>query len=222
MHDHNKLKIIIYKDERLQEETGSVSVPVNPAQFSRKLKIKYNDQQEPGTQGNNPSFNQTPAEEIQLEFLFDGTGVIAGSRNVREQIDRFRKAVYSFDGEIHRPKYLKLLWGELSFNCVLKDLQIDYTLFKPDGTALRALLKATFSEVIEDELRARKMRTNSPDLTHVRYVKEGDTLPLMTFRIYGTPDLYLEVARYNGITSFRKLTPNMKILFPPIDKTRRS
>jgi hypothetical protein len=218
MADSDKLKIIVFKDEKLQQETDRISVPVNPAKFSRKLRIEYNEQQEQGTQGSNPSFNKTPAEEIQLEFLFDGTGVIDGQKNVRQQVTRFKEAVYSFDGEIHRPKFLKLLWGELAFNCVLKDLRIDYTLFKPDGTALRAVLNATFLEVIEDELRAKKMRTSSPDLTHIRYVKEGDTLPLMTHRIYGDASLYIQVAQFNGITNFRNLKPNMRIVFPPIIK----
>jgi hypothetical protein len=219
MLDTTKLQIIVYKDDRLQEEVSRLSVPVNPARFSRKLQIKYNEEQEQGTHGANPSFNKTPAEEIQLEFLFDGTGVIDGKRDVRKQITEFKEAVYSFDGEIHRPKFLKLLWGELAFNCILKDLKIDYTLFKPDGSALRAILNATFMEVVEEELRAKKMRTSSPDLTHIRYVKEGDTLPLMAFQIYGNAALYMQVARFNGITNFRNLRPNMRIVFPPIDKT---
>ena len=219
MTDSNKLQIVVYKDDRFQDKVDSISVPVNPARFSRKLNIKYNEEQEQGTHGSNPSFNKTPAEEIQLEFLFDGTGVINGKKNVREEVAGFKEAVYNFDGEIHRPKFLKLLWGELSFNCVLKELKIDYTLFKPDGTALRAILSATFMEVVEEELRAKKMRTSSPDLTHIRYVKEGDTLPLMTYRIYGNAALYIQVARFNGISNFRNLQPNMRIVFPPLNKS---
>ena len=66
--------------------------------------------------------------------------------------------------------------------------------------------------------RAAREKKSSPDLTHERVVKEGDNLPLMTYRIYGDPKYYLEVARVNGLTNFRKLTPGQKIVFPPIEK----
>jgi len=41
----------------------------------------------------------------------------------------------------------------------------------------------------------------------------------MTFRIYGDSKYYLEVAKANNITNFRKLTVGGKIFFPPIQKT---
>lgn len=214
-----KLQIMAYKDDRFQESAGSISVPVNPDRYSRSFQIAYNEDQEQGTQGNNPPFSRTPPEEMQFEFLFDGTGVIPGSKNIQEQIEKFKETVYKVEGEIHRPNFLKLLWGDLSFNCVLKVLNINYTLFKPDGTPLRAKLDCTFMQVVEEERRASEQGYNSPDLTHVRYTTEGDTLPLMAHRIYGDASLYLQVAKYNGLDSFRNLKPNTRIVFPPIDKT---
>lgn len=214
-----KLKIIVCKDDRFQEEVGSLTVPVNPDKYTRTFQIKYSEEQEQGTQGNNPPFNKIPPEEIQFEFLYDGTGVVPGSADIHDRIEEFKKMVYKVDGDIHRSNFLKLLWGDLSFNCVLKDLKIDYTLFKADGTPLRARLNVTFLQVIEEERRAAEQGNNSPDLTHIRYVQEGDTLPLMAYRIYGDAGLYIQVAKYNGFLDFRRLAPNTKVVFPPIDKT---
>jgi hypothetical protein len=216
----SKLQIISYKDDRFQQKDQSISVPVNPDKYSRSIKIEYNQEQEQGTQGNNPPYTKTPPEELQFEFLYDGTGVVAGSKNIQESIETLKKTVYKIEGDIHRPNFLKLLWGDLSFNCVLKELKIDYTLFKPDGTPLRAMVSATFMHVVDEKRRSAEQGKNSPDLTHVRYVKEGDTLPLMSHKIYGDASLYIQVARYNRLTTFRNLKPNMAIVFPPIDKTR--
>jgi nucleoid-associated protein YgaU len=58
----------------------------------------------------------------------------------------------------------------------------------------------------------------SPDLTHIRLVKAGDTLPEMCFNIYGDPRYYLDVARQNRLDNFRKLEPGTRIFFPPIEK----
>ncbi|HPF52255.1 MAG TPA: hypothetical protein PK335_11805, partial [Draconibacterium sp.] len=83
---------------------------------------------------------------------------------------------------------------------------------------LRASARAKFKGFIEDNLRVALENNSSPDLTHVRMVNEGDTLPLMTYRIYGDSKYYLEVARVNKLTNFRKLKVGQKIFFPPIEK----
>jgi nucleoid-associated protein YgaU len=215
----SKLQIISYKDDRFQQKDQSISVPVNPDKYTRSIIIEYNKEQEQGTQGNNPPFNRTPPEELQFEFLFDGTGVIPGSKNIQSGIEEFKKTVYRIEGDIHRPNFLKLIWGDLAFNCVLKDLKIDYTLFKPDGTPLRATVHATFMQVVDEKRRSAEQGKNSPDLTHVRYVKEGDTLPLMAYKIYGDASLYVQVAKYNGLSNFRSIRPHTRIVFPPIDNT---
>jgi hypothetical protein len=217
----SKLQIISYKDDRFQEKDQSISVPVNPDKYSRSIKVEYNQEQEQGTQGNNPPFNRTPPEELQFEFLFDGTGVVPGSKDIQAGIEEFKKTVYKIEGDIHRPNFLKLIWGDLSFNCVLKELKIDFTLFKPDGTPLRAMVNATFMQVVDEKRRSAEQGKNSPDLTHVRYVKEGDTLPYMSYKIYGDASYYIQVAKYNGLKNFRNIRPNMKIVCPPIDKTAR-
>jgi nucleoid-associated protein YgaU len=84
---------------------------------------------------------------------------------------------------------------------------------------LRATARAKFKGFVEDNLRVAMENNSSPDLTHVREVKKGDTLPLMTFRIYGDSKYYLEVAKANNITNFRKLEVGQRIFFPPIEKS---
>lgn len=215
-----KLKIIQYQEDRFENPTGiDMDIPVNPSNYKRNVSIEYNEEQEQGTQGNNPTYSRTPPEEMQFDFVFDNSGVLAGSREVDEQISEFKKLAYSVDGDIHRPNFLKILWGSLSFNCILKSLTINYTLFKPDGTPVRAMLNATFLNVVEEERRAVEQGNNSPDLTHIRYSKEGDTLALLTYKIYKNACLFPQVARFNGLTNLRKLKPNTRIVFPPIDRS---
>ena len=91
-------------------------------------------------------------------------------------------------------------------------------MFNNDGTPLRAIGKATFAGAVSKELAARTVKTSSPDLTHKRIVQDGDTLPLMTERIYGDSKYYLEVAKVNGLVNFRQLKPGSEVYFPPIDK----
>jgi hypothetical protein len=40
----------------------------------------------------------------------------------------------------------------------------------------------------------------------------------MTDKIYENPNYYIDVAKANGLTSFRKITAGTKIFFPPVEK----
>ena len=83
---------------------------------------------------------------------------------------------------------------------------------------LRAIITAAFADNSDDQTRVAMAQDQSPDLTHVRLVKAGDTLPTLCYRVYGDPAYYLEVARANGIDDFRNLKPGSRIVFPPVEK----
>ena len=96
------------------------------------------------------------------------------------------KKRYTITMEIkHKPNYLIITWGSLSFRCFLTSMDVEYKLFKPDGTPLRAMVKATFKRFIEAEERVAEENNNSPDLTHYRvrksrrYASLDDTIESM-------------------------------------------
>ena len=100
------------------------------------------------------------------------------------------------------------MWGENSiFKGRVTEVDITYKLFNADGTPIRATAKVTFKSSIEEEKRAAKENKQSPDLTQVRLVKLGDTLPQLCYEIYGDPRYYLQVADRNGLSNFRTLAP---------------
>jgi nucleoid-associated protein YgaU len=178
-------------------------------------------------------FEKIEPEDIELEFLFDKTGALPGTfkgttddaikqesrEGVWPDIEKFKKVVYDYKGEIHQPPFLIIQWGELLFKCVLREMSINFKLFKPDGTPLRASVKAKFTSTVENELRVRQQSNGSPDITHVRVVKAGDTLPMLAYQIYEDPSYYIQVAKANNLYNFRHLEPGTKIFFPPIEKT---
>jgi nucleoid-associated protein YgaU len=81
------------------------------------------------------------------------------------------------------------------------------------------LAKAGFKGSIEENFRVALEDAQSPDVTHLRTVMAGDTLPLMCFRIYGDSRYYSEVAKVNNLDHFRRLQPGEALMFPPLEKT---
>lgn len=230
-----KLKIKAYSDERFSEEVeqGEFKTLLNPEKYMFKYKIEQNEDQASGTSSTAPRFNKILPEDLDLEFVFDRTGVITdygasgsnGNKTFKDEgggiiddIEHFKKVIFDYNGDEHKPNYLMISWGTLLFKGTLSEMDITFKLFKADGTPLRAVASAKFKGFVDDDLRVAKENNSSPDLTHVRIVREGDTLPLMTFRIYGDSKYYLEVAKANEIPNFRKLKVGQKIFFPPINK----
>jgi len=224
------LKIVAYRRATYEEseklDDGEFNAQINPETYAQTFEIEYDEEQAPGTSNTLPRYNRTKPQTLEFEFVFDTTGAVPGTTDeqrtsdvgVLEAIDHFKKVAFSFDGETHRPPFLILSWGALLFKCVLTGMTITYKLFRPDGVPVRAVVKASFQGLMEDPLRVAEENRQSPDLTHVRVVQAGDTLPLMCKKIYGDPKYYLEVARLNKLIEFRNLQIGQRIEFPPLEK----
>lgn len=213
-----RLTIEAYSKADYSSQVGApFVVPFNPASYSQKYEVEYHARQGAGDTGSPQVFGKIKPQEYSFEFLFDGTGTADGVKlDVAQKLDDFLTLTGKHDGAIHRPKYLKLTWGKLSSRCVLRSAEITYSLFAPDGAPLRARVRATFSENIEDALRVAKERKNSPDLTHVHTVKAGEHLSQLADHYYGDASRYLQVAEFNRLKNFRRLEVGQRILFPPI------
>ncbi len=217
-----KLKIEAYSTIEFAEKVGEPFVVLfNPEKYDEKYEIEYDEEQAQGTSANAPAFGKIKPQEYQFEFILDGTGVVSDIKDisdVNEEVQKFLAVVYEYNGEEHRPNFCKIHWGRLLVKCNLKNCSVSYTLFNSDGYPLRARIKATFTEVQSDEDRANEQADSSPDLTHIRQVKAGDTLPLMTYRIYKDIGAYPLVARYNNLTQFQELIPGTELKFPPLEE----
>jgi nucleoid-associated protein YgaU len=216
-----KLLIEAYTSPKYDDDgppVDSYSVMFNPAGYSQKYEIEYHDAQGKGTSGSPQVYGKIKPREYTFEFLIDGTGVSSEKKEVQKEIEKFLTVTGKHEGDIHRPKYLKISWGSLLFKCVLKSADITINLFNPDGTPIRAKITSVFSENIEDTLRAAKEKNTSSDLTHYRIVSDGDKLPFKSYKIYKDHTYYLLIARFNKLKNFRKLNTGDRLIYPPVKK----
>jgi hypothetical protein len=225
---HGKMLILAFSDSKKAESGGvaeaddSFEALINPETYTLEYKLKFSSSgQGHGTSGKQLKYEYTEPAEMSFEFLFDNTGIIGNEPrdSVADDIQRFKEVLVDYKGDSHEPRHFKLVWGESSiFKGRVTDVSITYKLFNSNGTPIRALAKVTFKSSIEEEKRAAKEDKQSPDLTQVRMVKLGDTLPQLCFEIYGDPRYYLQVAAVNGLANFRRLLPGATLRFPPIAK----
>jgi|SRR5690554_6320369 len=229
-----KVKLKGFEDKTQTGQPNIFEAFINPDEITISYQTNIDHTSTVGQTGTPGVFLSSTPMEISLKFYLDGTkasGVLkshtGGEVTVSDKIVEFYNAC-GYNPNRHRPRFVQIFWGNLSlmrfhphvFCGCLKSVSVNYKLFNSNGTPLRAIINATFVESVPPEKRDSAAKASSPDLTHVRVVKEGDTLPTMSHKIYGDYSYYLEVAKVNGLTNFRSLEPGTKIVFPPFDKTK--
>lgn len=214
-----KIRIETYSDNKYKNKGSEEFVALfNPNKYTLKYEIEQNEKQGAGTSPSAPSFAKMKSQEIDLEFMLDGTGVNGETVDVQKKADEFLKAAYEFKGDKHKPRYLRIWWGKaFVFDCVLKSADINYTLFQPSGIPLRAKIAAKFIGFINDELREKKEDKQSPDITHIIEVPPKERIDYLSFTQYENSAYYIEVAGFNSLHSFRKLKPGSTLVFPSLE-----
>jgi len=211
-----KMKIIAYKDPDFSSKVGEYDVLVNPEKYKMKNELKYESSHTIGSSAETKKFKNAGPQTFEIILFFDGTGIIS-SEKVDDQMSTVKQLVYTYNGDIHEPNYLRVYWGTQSlFQGRLTKWDVEFLMLDTDGSPLRSEVTMVLTSSISAKKKALEEKKNSADLTHLRTVLAGDNLPLMCYKIYGDSSYYLKVAAYNGITNFRDIQPGNVIAFPPV------
>jgi phage tail protein X len=233
------LTLVGYADDAFSQPTGNTYTALfNPESFTITHATQNTPRSGIGASEQQTTFNNRSPQVLSFKLLMDGTGIIPSSggsalgsavgsltgglasgnspRDVTQDVDSLKQVVYGYDSTTHMPPYVQVRWGKVCFNAQLQSMTITYKLFRPDGTPLRAEADCSFQGVIDDQKLAALENKQSPDLTHVRTVMQGDTLSLICYREYGDSKYYYQVAKFNRLTDFKNLVPGTKIILPPI------
>lgn len=204
-------------------------VQFNPESFTDTTEFKYGEETPSGASGTEAVFAGVNPKKFSFEFVLDGTGVSpapppagaldavapASGLSVVAQLELF-KLTTGFAGNIHRPRFLVLLWGRLIATTVLETYSVNYKLFSPAGLPLRATLSATFREHTPAGFGALLKNLASPDIEHAHHVRQGEHLSTIVHQIYKDPSHSLNVAKANNLNTLRHVQEGTALYFPPL------
>lgn len=236
----DNLAIESYEDTaRTKKVSGKepFKYPVSVDDFSQFYGVRYRQKKSTGTKKKSGATDatkksaETPENTVigketpnlKFDIVLDNTVVFRsdmGNRpsvSVVEQVKVFLAICYKADKIT--PHYLKITWGESTFDCVLQSSDIKYSLFDQSGTPLRATITATFlvenvSGGAADGIDLSKVNKQHP-------VKKGDSLPMLAVATYGSLAFLLPLARYNGIKHLRELKPGTTLDLPAVDVLKK-
>jgi hypothetical protein len=218
-----------YQKAQLEIE-GQASLPCwfNPSQYAISKSNQWHATPIVGASLPSIQFGGGLARELTLELLFDATDTASGDvRSVTDQLFLMMEVTEQASGAGHagRPPTVTFTWGPtVTFKAVARRLDVNYTLFRPDGTPLRALCALMLVQVEKADSRsgsgaapAQNPTTRANAKLGVHVLLDGDSLPSIAYAAYGDATRWREIAQANAIDDPLVLERGRALTIPESD-----
>jgi len=194
-------------------DTGEdITVLFNPKEYVIEKKTPWTEMQVFGMDSPPVQFTMGERKRLSMELFFDTS---EEKTDVREYTAKL-EGLMMVNAQEHRPPVLRFSWGNLSFDCVLEDLVQRFTLFRDDGTPMRAILKVVFKEYATAAKQLSETRRESADHTKRLAIREGETITSISAREYNDPGKWRVIAHANRIEDPENIKPGTIVELPPL------
>ncbi|HWQ15200.1 MAG TPA: peptidoglycan-binding protein [Roseiflexaceae bacterium] len=204
----------------------------NPKEYTFSKQNKWEEKTAKGKSVPHLEFGGGAPANLKLQLLFDtceaheypGLRVSAGD-DVRTYTKGLWDMMKISEQNVNpatkkgEPPHVRFEWGSLwSFEAVIDSISQKFTLFKADGTPLRATLDVSFRQVKDEGQYPRQNPTSggSPN-ERLRTVRAGDHLPGIAFEEYGDAAMWRYLADCNPeVTDPLDLRPGQVLIVRPL------
>jgi LysM repeat protein len=205
-------------------DTGEkIPVMFNPEEYTLNKDNNFAQQTVPGLRAPLLQFTHGNMRTLEMELFFDTYERHRhGSRVLNQAGDDVRDltgkivALLDINPETHAPPVLLVTWASLSFTCVLARVSQKFTMFREDGTPVRARLTVTFNEFTNADLESKEVNRQTADFTKMHVVKQGETLSGIAAKHYGNPQTWRPIAIKNGLDDPRGIFPGLGLRIPAL------
>src|SRR5437879_3335737 len=85
---------------------------INPESISLQRSISYNTKQTPNSSSASQKYKYTPSDKLNFDIVIDCTGIVNAKRTtMKTETDLLEKTIFSYNGKLHRPNFVKIQWG---------------------------------------------------------------------------------------------------------------
>ncbi len=194
------------------EDNKEFEVMFNPAEYSLSksnswTQVSIRESNVPRTY-----FSGGDPTELTVELFFDTYEKGEDVRDYTQKVINLTKVSEFKDG--FRPPRCMFSWGKVfNFPSVITSLSYKYTLFREDGTPVRATMSLTFREAADAGV---KQGQESPPYGipghKIFIVKPGDTIDSIAAREYGDPKTWRFIADNNNLDDPKDLRPGQALI----------
>jgi len=193
----------------------------NPTDYAFHKRINWARTEIKG--GNVPEIEFSGGDSMTLKMtLFFDTYAIGG--DVREitnriwKLTRVNEKLTDMTSVKGRPPLVEFRWGKTwSFQAVITDIAQKFTLFRYDGTPVRATLDVEFTQAKEEgKYPGQNPTTVSIPGYRQRVVKEGETIDWIAFEEYGDAGRWRYIAAINNLDDPLAISPGQRLAIAPL------
>lgn len=203
----------------------------NPKEYTFSKQNQWSEKTAKGQSVSHMEFGGGSPATLKLQLFFDtyedhdfGQVRVKAGEDVRKytkglwdlmKISEQKKNKATDKGE---PPHCRFEWGSLwSFEAVIDSLSQKFTLFRADGTPLRAIVDVSFRQIRDEGQYPRQNPTSggSPN-EHIHIVTSGENLQAIAYAAYGDPNHWRYLAQINNIDDPLGLRPGQTLLIKPL------
>ncbi len=195
---------------------GRLEFQFNPKEYTVAKSADWKRNSTAGAKSTSPAqFTGSGPRTLSLEVFLDATD---GSGSVADSVDVLFACMTPGQKTIGKkkpsPPFVQFGWGgRVLFVAIVKQVSAKFTMFKPDGTPIRAACTVVLEEYGADE---QKQNPTSGGLHAVRthIMVAGDTLQSVAYREYDDPTAWRALAEANGIDDPFRVRPGTALQVP--------
>jgi hypothetical protein len=192
----------------------------NPTEYSISKTNEWKYKSITGTSFSPPEFGGGQPRQIELSLLFDQT-FPPFTMPVRDSTAALLDMMEVPSGKTGGsptavPPFVTFEWGRLQFKGACTSLSVTYKLFEPNGDPLRADVKLTLKQAAAIQP-GQNPTTRAAAGFGVHRVRDGDTLPSISYDAYGDATKWRLIAEANGVDNPLHLRRGIALSLPRLD-----
>ena len=221
-----KAKIIVVGANKPSGAT-EIECMFNPTEYRLSQSLNVTRNRSPQRPAGTPEYTGTNAMTLTTQLFFDDFASPSG--NVTPKISTllsWTKPTESSRKENRPcPPYVTFKWGgnkQLDdFWGFLKQVQVNYTVFRRDGTPVQAKVDITI-EGEQEPLEGQNPTSHAANSRKTHTVIEGETIQSVAYNELGRPTYWRAIAELNGIDDPLRLPSGTILLIPSVADAARN
>jgi len=207
-------------DETGKEKGGGVSVDCmfNPFEYTVSKQNQYGEN--PKNNGDVPQveFKKAGPQTLKLSLMFDtyeqGEDVSLSTNTLWKLMEAKTRQEGNKNKKVPPPS-VSFEWGVFRFVAVITDMTQKFTLFKQDGTPVRAKVDVTFTQHVDTEdYPGQNPTSGGGPINRIRQVLAGDRLDNIAYEMYGDATKWRIIAERNHIQNPLLLRAGQQLTIP--------
>ncbi|MBP6472616.1 MAG: LysM peptidoglycan-binding domain-containing protein [Chloroflexi bacterium] len=206
----------IYEVDESGNESGSaVDCMFNPFEYSVSKSNTYEEKSRNRSSTPQIEFKKSGAQTLKLNLLFDTYEADEDVSQTTNKLWKFMEPKPAQGNQKTTPPEVAFEWGVFRFVAVITQMTQKFTLFKNDGTPVRATVDVTFTQHKDvNDYPNQNPTSGGGPIRRVWSVVVGDRLDTIATAVYGDATKWRQIADYNHITNPLAIRPGTRLTIP--------